>query len=204
MCQGSGFIVRRSAIEDIGGWPLASTGEDVMCSLKLLFNGWRLAYVREYLQHGTTADTLGARLKQKGRWVNDALHRDPRFSWLMILQAIDHVEFIGTFGLRLTTTTLGALTWRELTSITTTLGLVLLPSTLLSTAVSSDTIGIPTGNYSLLLGMLLLTFFAGKLNDYAIYRHVGLTRLSTYQSLNTWSAPCEFNSLPLVILILRC
>ena len=122
----------------------------------------------------------------------------------MILQAIDHVEFIGTFGLRLTTITLGALTWRELTSITTTLGLVLLPSTLLSTAISSDTIGLPSGDYSLLLGMLLLTFFAGKLNDYVFYRHVGLTRLSTYQSLNTWSAPCESDSPSSVTLILRC
>lgn len=75
MCQGSGWLVRRSAIEDIGGWPIVLTGEDVMCAQKLLHRGWNLSYVREWLQHGRTAETLGARIEQKTRWVRNALHQ---------------------------------------------------------------------------------------------------------------------------------
>lgn len=78
MCQGSGWLVRRSALEDIGGWPIAQTGEDVMCALKLLHHGWKLSYVREYLQHGRTADTFGARVTQKIRWVGDTKHCTPQ------------------------------------------------------------------------------------------------------------------------------
>lgn len=74
MCQGSGFLVRRTALEEIGGWPLAHTGEDVMCSLKLHFAGWKLGYIREYLQHGMTPESLQARMKQKVRWVRNDMH----------------------------------------------------------------------------------------------------------------------------------
>lgn len=45
MCTGTGYVARRSAIEDIGGWPLADSGEDYMCSAILSGRGWRVAYV---------------------------------------------------------------------------------------------------------------------------------------------------------------
>ena len=35
-CTGSGFVVRRSALEQIGGFPVKSVAEDVLCSSMLL------------------------------------------------------------------------------------------------------------------------------------------------------------------------
>lgn len=45
MCTGSGYVARRSAVESIGGWPLADCGEDYMCSAMLSDGGWGIAHV---------------------------------------------------------------------------------------------------------------------------------------------------------------
>ncbi|KAI4122547.1 MAG: hypothetical protein LQ338_005761 [Usnochroma carphineum] len=45
MCTGSGYVARRSAIESIGGWPLAISGEDYLCSAMLSDKGWGIAFV---------------------------------------------------------------------------------------------------------------------------------------------------------------
>jgi cellulose synthase/poly-beta-1,6-N-acetylglucosamine synthase-like glycosyltransferase len=67
-CTGSGYIVRRKALEAIGGWPVGSLAEDVYTSSLLLGCGWRTAYCHEPLQWGTVPDTLIGHLKQRTRW----------------------------------------------------------------------------------------------------------------------------------------
>lgn len=70
MCTGSGYVVRRDALDEIGGWPLAETGEDFMCSALLSDAGWKIAFVRENLQSGLAPGNLRAVVKQRMRWVN--------------------------------------------------------------------------------------------------------------------------------------
>lgn len=69
MCTGSGYVVKRKALEEIGGWPLAETGEDYMCSTLLSNAGWKCAFVRESLQFGLAPESLRALIKQRMRWV---------------------------------------------------------------------------------------------------------------------------------------
>ncbi|KAF1348178.1 nucleotide-diphospho-sugar transferase [Delphinella strobiligena] len=67
-CTGSGYIIRRSALDDIGGWPTGTLAEDTFTSSKLLGRGWKTAYVHEGLQFGTVPDTYTGHLKQRTRW----------------------------------------------------------------------------------------------------------------------------------------
>ena len=69
MCTGTGYIARRKAIQSIGGWPLAESGEDYMCSALLSDAGWEIAFVRENLQYGICPGSMRALLKQRMRWV---------------------------------------------------------------------------------------------------------------------------------------
>ena len=69
MCTGTGYVVRRKALENIGGWPLAETGEDFMCSSMLSDYGWKIASVRETLQSGLAPGSLQGLIKQRMRWV---------------------------------------------------------------------------------------------------------------------------------------
>jgi Glycosyl transferase family group 2 len=67
-CTGSGYAIRRTALEAVGGWPVGSLAEDVYTSSLLLGFGWETAYCHEPLQFGTVPDTLLGHLKQRTRW----------------------------------------------------------------------------------------------------------------------------------------
>ncbi len=68
-CGGSGYLIRRAALDDIGGYPVGSVGEDMYCSNVLLGKGWKAIYVDEVLQHGRVPESYKAHVKQQGRWV---------------------------------------------------------------------------------------------------------------------------------------
>ncbi|KYK58925.1 hypothetical protein DCS_00052 [Drechmeria coniospora] len=67
-CTGSGYAVRRDALDEIGNFPLGSLAEDVATSTLLLGKGWKTAYVHEPLQFGTIPEDFGSHLKQRTRW----------------------------------------------------------------------------------------------------------------------------------------
>lgn len=67
-CTGSGYVVRREALDDIGNFPLGSLAEDVATSTMMLGKGWKTAYVHEPLQFGTVPEDFGGHLKQRTRW----------------------------------------------------------------------------------------------------------------------------------------
>jgi hypothetical protein len=69
-CTGSGYLLRREALEDIGWFPLGSLAEDVATSTMMLGKGWKTAFVHEPLQFGTVPDSFGSHLKQRTRWVS--------------------------------------------------------------------------------------------------------------------------------------
>jgi cellulose synthase/poly-beta-1,6-N-acetylglucosamine synthase-like glycosyltransferase len=68
-CCGSGYVVRREALDSIGGWPLCNVGEDIVCSCTLMEAGWKTAYVNAELQCGVVADSFHAYVAQRVRWV---------------------------------------------------------------------------------------------------------------------------------------
>lgn len=83
MCTGTGYVARRSALESIGGWPLAFTGEDYMLSALLAGHGWEVAFVREPMQVGLAPESLRALLEQRMRWVSEELSY-PLFQFLKL------------------------------------------------------------------------------------------------------------------------
>jgi len=69
-CCGSGFVMRREALDSIGGWPLCNVGEDIICSFALMDAGWRTAHVNERLQSGVVARSFHSYVAQRMRWVS--------------------------------------------------------------------------------------------------------------------------------------
>ncbi|KIM93659.1 hypothetical protein OIDMADRAFT_61301 [Oidiodendron maius Zn] len=60
---GSGWVMRQTALEEIGGLPAKSLTEDLLCGKLLLGGGWRSAYVLETLQWGLVPDTYHAHVR---------------------------------------------------------------------------------------------------------------------------------------------
>ncbi len=71
--HGTMTIVRRSALEQVGGWSTWCITEDTELGLKLFEAGYGAAYISESLGKGLTPDTLGAFMTQRHRWVYGAM-----------------------------------------------------------------------------------------------------------------------------------
>ena len=67
-CTGSGFVVRRAALEQIGGFPEGHLQEDILTSLLFSAVGWGTVLAPGPLQWGLAADTMASWLKQRQRW----------------------------------------------------------------------------------------------------------------------------------------
>ncbi|HEU4383772.1 MAG TPA: glycosyltransferase [Anaeromyxobacteraceae bacterium] len=65
---GSCAILRRTALEDIGGFPTGSITEDMLTSIRIHARGWASVYHREFLAYGIAAQTLAPFAIQRQRW----------------------------------------------------------------------------------------------------------------------------------------
>jgi hypothetical protein len=92
-CTGSGYLIRRSALESIGGWPLGSLAEDVCTSSMLLGAGWKTAYCHEPLQYGLVPDTFTGHLKQRTRWTLGTLQTACKLRFFLFGSLIRKMTF---------------------------------------------------------------------------------------------------------------
>lgn len=65
---GSCAVIRRQALDDIGGFATGTVTEDIHTSLRLHKRGWRSVYLPESLAYGIAPAKLEPFLKQRIRW----------------------------------------------------------------------------------------------------------------------------------------
>lgn len=68
ICCGTCYVIRRSALNEIGGIPTESITEDFFTSVRLQIAGYRLRYLNEVLSAGEAAGSIGAYIDQRLRW----------------------------------------------------------------------------------------------------------------------------------------
>ena len=73
VCAGTSFVVRRSALRDIGYFATDSVSEDYFTGIRLSAKGYQLAYIDEKLSAGLAAESIGAHIDQRLRWVRGTL-----------------------------------------------------------------------------------------------------------------------------------
>ncbi len=66
--HGTMCLVRRSALEQAGGWSSDTICEDTDLGLTILENGWVTHYTNKRYGHGLLPDTFAAYKKQRDRW----------------------------------------------------------------------------------------------------------------------------------------
>ncbi|MBI5058193.1 glycosyltransferase [candidate division KSB1 bacterium] len=69
MCCGTNYVIRRSAIESVGGYDETSLSEDMIMSYRLHCAGWKSLFVRRAYAFGIGPRDLSAYWKQQRRWV---------------------------------------------------------------------------------------------------------------------------------------
>lgn len=70
---GSPSIVRRAALEDVGGVAVESITEDIHTSVRLHSRGWESLFVNEVLAYGIAPQTINAFLLQRLRWAQGTM-----------------------------------------------------------------------------------------------------------------------------------
>ncbi len=65
---GSSAVLRRSAIDDVGGFATSTLTEDIHTSVRMHAKGWRSLYVPERLAFGLEAQNLKQYYSQRRRW----------------------------------------------------------------------------------------------------------------------------------------
>ena len=68
MFCGSSAVMRRKALEEIGGIAVETVTEDAHTSLKLNRRGWNSAFISRPLASGLSTETLAAHIGQRIRW----------------------------------------------------------------------------------------------------------------------------------------
>jgi cellulose synthase (UDP-forming) len=77
-CCGTNVAFRRSALEEVGGFPVRSLTEDFELSIELHERGWRSVYVPEVLAAGLGPEDMASYVSQQHRWARGCLSAIPR------------------------------------------------------------------------------------------------------------------------------
>lgn len=72
-CAGTSFVVRRSALESVGGFVTDSQSEDYFTGVRLSAQGHRLVYLNEKLSAGLAAENMASYAVQRLRWARGTL-----------------------------------------------------------------------------------------------------------------------------------
>ncbi|WP_026073022.1 glycosyltransferase [Nodosilinea nodulosa] len=73
VCAGTSFVVRRSALEEIGGFVTEAVSEDFFTGIQLAAKGYRLVYLNEKLSAGLAAENIASHALQRVRWEQGTL-----------------------------------------------------------------------------------------------------------------------------------
>lgn len=73
VCAGTSFVMRRSALQTVGGFVTDSICEDYFTGIRLSATGYRLVYLDEKLSAGLAAENIEAHLTQRLRWARGTL-----------------------------------------------------------------------------------------------------------------------------------
>jgi len=77
-CCGTNVVLRRRALEDVGGFPTNSLTEDFEMSIRLHERGWTSVYVPIVLAHGLGPEDAASYASQQARWAQGCLSAVPR------------------------------------------------------------------------------------------------------------------------------
>ncbi len=73
VCAGTAFVVRRRALDQVGGFVESALSEDYVTGIALREQGWRLLYLQQKLSAGLAAESMADFVQQRQRWANGTL-----------------------------------------------------------------------------------------------------------------------------------
>jgi cellulose synthase/poly-beta-1,6-N-acetylglucosamine synthase-like glycosyltransferase len=188
-CTGSGYAIRRSALEGIGNFPTGSLAEDVCCSSMLLGAGWKTSYVHEPLQYGTVPESFTGHLQQRTRWTLGTMQTAVKLRFCVfgpLVRKMSLFQRLSGF----------VYTISSLFNIFLTTSLLAMPIVL----ISGSTL-VAYANFYQLRWLIRFCFFAvtaNQLNVYVLHLPAGYRLGQRESEAMMWMAPCKCFAYPML------
>ncbi|QEL13572.1 glycosyltransferase family 2 protein [Limnoglobus roseus] len=105
-CVGSGWVVPRARLTELGGFPQSSICEDLEITYALKARGWRTLFLNEPLAIGLAPESVPEYIKQRARWCSGTIQhayiktgpfRGRGLSWLDRLFYLEPILYWFTF-----------------------------------------------------------------------------------------------------------
>ena len=106
VCSGTSFVVRRSALEAVGGFVTDSLSEDYFTGIRISALGYRILYLSESLSAGLSAENMAGHIIQRLRWARGTIQAffidsNPlTIPGISLIQRLAHLEGILQWLLR--------------------------------------------------------------------------------------------------------
>lgn len=179
-CTGSGYAIRRTALDGIGGFPTGSLAEDVCCSSVLLGAGWKTAYVHEPLQYGTVPESFGGHIKQRTRWTIGTVQTSLKLNFCLWGPLVTHMSLFQRLSGFVYTIS-------SLFTIFLTVSLLTMPIVLIS---GGTLIAYADNNQlRLLVRLCFVAFMANRLNEWVMTLPAGYRLGQRDAGAMMWMAP---------------
>lgn len=103
MC-GTNMVIKREALDDVGGMSQDSITEDLLTSLLMHAKGWQSVYVPMILAEGLAPEDLGSYWKQQFRWARGSLEVLVKHNplWLRGLKPAQRIQYLASISYYLT------------------------------------------------------------------------------------------------------
>lgn len=82
--RGNGFVVKRQAVEDVGGWNERSVTDDLDLSTKLHLGGWDIRFAPQVLVFEEGIPHLKPLIMQRIRWAEGTFSRYVDYGWQIL------------------------------------------------------------------------------------------------------------------------
>lgn len=79
--RGNGELIKKKALEDIGGWNNETITDDLDMSTRLHIKGWDIRFVQDACVYEEGVITFSALIHQRRRWVEGSIRRYLEYIW---------------------------------------------------------------------------------------------------------------------------
>lgn len=115
MIPGTNFVVRRSILEEIGGWDVKALAEDTEISFRIYMMGYFIKFLPQAVTWEQEPQTLAVWFKQRSRWVKGNIYVMVKYSKLLFVPQARRIWFDLLYNIFLYVVLLVNLTISDLT-----------------------------------------------------------------------------------------
>ncbi|MCB8959495.1 MAG: glycosyltransferase [Ardenticatenales bacterium] len=93
--NGSASVLRRGAVDEVGGWHGDTVTEDLCLSTRLVLAGWQCQFLNKLVAPAQLPVSIAAYKSQQARWAQGSLQAIRKYGWQIFLRGRNWKDWTG-------------------------------------------------------------------------------------------------------------